>query len=238
MRFIPLLLLVACAPAPVDVSALSLNIATGAGAAWNTESVRMRQREFLAAHPTDLVGLQEVGVSLPQTGPIDTAAVVLPADGTLVHGVAQYEEGGTYGNALWVSPRHEVLSVETFVHDDKGDEEPRCVLVVTVRLETGHVVRVGVTHLSVYGPRPAALRAEQLALIAGLDLDLLVGDFNAPPSDVAAALPSLEGPGNDSIDAAWWRRGWATGAVTLLATDGASDHTHAAMARLVVGGAP
>lgn len=213
------------APGELKFTAMSLNIATGAGPAWNTGQVRHRQRQFLAENRADFVGLQEVGVFIPQTGPIDSAAVVLPEGGRLVHGVAKPDGDGTYGNALWVANRFAVVKEETILFDDKGDEQTRALLVVTVE-DGAHRLRVGVTHLSVYGPRPAGLRSEQLAGIAAQDLDVLIGDMNAYPAEVDPQLPGLKLATGECIDQVRARPEF-TSTGSLILTEGASDHQYA-----------
>ena len=208
------------------ISALSLNLACGAGDAWNTSRVRKVQRQFIANVGADFVGMQEVDVGVPRSGMLDVAAVVAPRNGTLVRGVAQPLEGGTYGNALWVSPRHTVLSSQTIVMDDHDREEPRSLLLAEVRLDSGRVIVVGVTHLSTYGRGPVALRREQLAVIAGYDIDILMGDFNAYDAEVSSQIPqSLVTP--DAIDQV---RAMMPGTGSLIPTNGASDHEFAAFA--------
>lgn len=211
-------------PAPVPFSVLSLNIANGAG--WTTPQARSVQREFIAARPADFVSLQEVDVAWSRSGSIDTAAAVLP-EGTTIHGVAQEFEGGTYGVALWVDPRHTVLRIETLVIDDEDTEEPRAILVVDVRLEDTREIRVCATHLSTYGSRPAELRKLQLQRIREASCDVVAGDFNAFESEVGPQLPGLVNVTGDSIDAV---RSRLPGTGSLIPTKGASDHEFAAFA--------
>lgn len=211
---------------------MSLNMATGAGPAWRTTTVRHRQARFISDNAADFIGLQEVAVNLhPHSPDTDSAAQILPSTGTLIHGVAQHVEPvGTYGNALWVAPAHQVVNWETVIFDDAGYEEPRSLLLVTVLLADGRTIVVGVTHLSVYGPRPASLRAKQLAGINARHIDVLLGDFNALEAEVGPRLQTLINRTGDIIDVVRSTTAYPAKG-RLIPTDGASDHAFAAFAR-------
>lgn len=148
--------------------------------------------ELLAAYVADcrpdVVGLQEVDVSVARSGGADQAAAVARAGGFRVAFGPACRQGrrGRYGNALLV--RGEITDIETVPLPRRGRNERRAVLLATVLVD-GHRLSVAVTHLSVDAAEiPGQLVAAVEALAARPLPRVLLGDLNLHPAAVAAGL--------------------------------------------------
>lgn len=206
------------------VTLLALNIANGFGPAYRTPEARLRQAEFVAGQAPDVLALSEVDVGCARSGGADTALEVvrLLPPGLLLYAPAGQWDGGTIGNALWVSDRLAVRSWGWTELPVSEGEWPR--VAVWARVEgAGLGALVLATHLS--AGYSEEVRRRQLGVIAVHEPDVVMGDLNAYREEVAPLLPELIPNTPDEIDAVWSRWAW-NGA--LVPTRGASDHPWAA----------
>lgn len=164
---------------------LTYNIHHGATAA-NVPSWE-RQAKIIRDADADLVALQEVDQGTKRMNGLDEPAKfaeltrMKPAFGRSMD-----YDGGKYGNV--VLTRHEIVDAKTTALPSAPGEEPRSVVVTTIKLTTGQTVKVAGTHLN---HRNEAERTEQakraVELVAGEGKTptLLAGDFNAEPTSTA-----------------------------------------------------
>lgn len=186
---------------PRSFKVVSLNIATGAG--YVTPWHRDIQAAFLEGlGDLDFVAMQEV-LYTDEIG--DTASLSLgklASRGVVLFGAAHESETYRYGNSLWVSERHTVLSTRTVVYPYDGSEQYRSALVVDVKLQDGRVITLVSTHLSCWG-NLEYLRKVQLETIAAQHADVVIGDFNMSPQAVGSALAPLKNSVGETIDQIW-----------------------------------
>ena len=128
-----------------------------------------------AGFDADVLALQEVDVRRPRSGWVDTVKIVSRATG--LHGVFGRSIYG-YGNAFFA--RTKPVDVAVCRLPRHGRNEPRSVLLGAV-----DGVSFAVTHLSI----DAAESAAQLAAAVGSGADVLVGDLNMRPEQLAGMLP-------------------------------------------------
>ena len=93
----------------------------------------------------------------------------------------QLPDGGLYG--LAILSRFPLLSSQKT--QLTSTVEQRILVVATVDLGEGHLLRVANTHLGLDANERATQAAEIVAVLAGQDSVVLMGDFNEEPSDGA-----------------------------------------------------
>lgn len=241
-----LTLLVGCAKQkpPPRITFLTVNTANGFGMGdFRTPEARARQAQFLRDQNPDVLALQEVERYTSRVGGVATDEEIVPPGGTLYFVKCADLEDGVTGLSLWVGPRVTILDKEPIGLDYSAfidgtlasDPWVRITAYGLLQVED-FVFGVSAVHLTSQARDsnnrdvPADdIRHRQIEESTMFDPEVIMGDFNALPSQIGEQLIGLgyEAATHGALDSIWWKLK-GTGKMILLHDD--SDHPGAALA--------